>query len=185
MNDRTMRCFIGMPLADELRDNLSEALITSEKPRNIRRINESLWHLTLVFLGEVDPENIKHIIRICKYYKRNFGTFTINRLEAFPALLSKPKVIAANGLLQPTDKWRRNVRKMRTELLPYAPNLDTKKWNAHIALARPKTKQDMLPKWRMPIGPWTWKPGGFELIQSRLTEHGPIHRTIHEFPFAN
>lgn len=174
-----------MPLPDELRDELSEALIASEKPRNLRRVDESLWHLTLIFLGEIDPDNIKHILRICKYYKRGFGTFTFDRLESFPALTSNPKVLVANGVLQPIEQWRRSVKKLRNELSDYAPNIETKKWNAHVTLARVSSKTESLPRWHKPIGPWTWQPGGFELMHSTLTEHGPVHRTIHEFPFSN
>jgi 2'-5' RNA ligase len=178
-----MRCFLGMPIPDELRDELSEVLINADKPRDMRRVDESLWHLTLVFLGEINPEDIRQIVRICNYYEQPFGSFTIDRLEAFPALKPNPKVIAANGNLQPIERWRRCVDKLRNELAPYAPDLDRKTWNAHITLARASGKTP-LPKWSEPVGPWTWQPGGFSLMQSRLTEHGPIYRTIHEFPFS-
>lgn len=179
-----MRCFLGMPIPDELRDNLSEALIEADKPRNIRRVDESLWHLTLVFLGNIDPQDIGRIMHVCKRFDRSFGNFTINRLEAFPALRPRPKLIAANGILQPLERWRRSVDELRRDLSSYAPNMDMKVWNAHITLARVSSKTEHLPKWHAPIGPWTWEPGGFSLMESTLTEHGALHRTIHEFPFS-
>jgi 2'-5' RNA ligase len=174
-----------MPLPDELRDELSEALIASDKPRNLRRINESLWHLTLVFLGEIDPNNIKHIVRVCNYFKRGFGTFTFDRLESFPALDANPKMLVANGVLQPIEQWRRTIKKMRNELTDYAQNMQRRKWDAHVTLARVSSKTESLPKWQKSIEPWTWTPGGFQLVHSTLTEHGPIYKTIHEFPFSN
>jgi 2'-5' RNA ligase len=180
-----MRCFLGIPLPDDLRDLLSEALIAADKPGNLRRVDESLWHLTLVFLGDVDPSTIRPIIRVCRLYNRPFGTFTFNRLEAFPALRPNPKLIAANGILQPIERWRRCVKKMRAELAEYAPNMDTKTWNAHVTLARSGSKTKSLPKWQVPVGPWTWEPDGFELIQSTITDQGPVYKTIHEFPFSD
>lgn len=180
-----MRCFLGIPLPDDLRDELSEALMTAEKPSNLHRVDERLWHMTLVFLGEIDPQIIKHVIRICKYYKRGFGTFTFNRLECFPALEPNPKVLVANGVLQPIERWRRIIDKLRNELSDFAPNIDMKKWNAHVTLARASSKNECLPKWQTPIGPYEWEPEGFALMQSARTEQGFAYRTIHEFPFSN
>jgi len=180
-----MRCFLGMLLPEHLRDELSEALISADKPKNLHRVDERLWHMTLVFLGDIDPKNIKDVVRICKYYKRGFGTFTFNRLECFPALEPKPKVLVANGVLQPIELWRRMIKKMRNELADFAPDIDMKKWNAHVTLARASSKSACLPKWQKRIGPYEWKPEGFALIQSTLTDRGPVYRTIHEFPFSN
>jgi 2'-5' RNA ligase len=177
-----MRCFIGLPLADDLRDEISRALIYADKPRDIRRIDENLWHVTMVFLGDVEPESIGEIVKICKRYYRSPGSITFDELATFPK--HKPRMLVASGSAEPQALWNQCVNRIRRDLTSYAPDMDLKPWRPHITLAR-AGKDVILPKWRLRVGPWTWLPGGFTLYQSELTEHGPTYRVINEFPFSH
>ncbi|MBD3251519.1 RNA 2',3'-cyclic phosphodiesterase [Candidatus Uhrbacteria bacterium] len=179
-----MRCFLGIMLEEELRDTLSEVLISAEKPSHLKRVDESLWHMTLVFLGEVEPDRIRDVIRICSYYRKRPGTFVFNKLEAFPAHSTSPRLIAANGLLQPIEGWRRYVKAIRKELLPYAPNMDRKEWISHVTLAK-SSAGHQLPKWNLPMTPYRWEPSGFHLIHSKHGPDGVTYQMIHEFPYTN
>jgi 2'-5' RNA ligase len=180
--EMNMRCFLALPLNDELRDAISHALIDADKPRNLRRVDERLWHVTMVFLGEVEAGAIKDIVAACKRYYRRPGSITFGEFKTFPA--RKPRMLVAAGSAHPYALWSQCVNRVRKDLAPYAPNMDLKPWRPHMTLARSE-KGIVLPAWRLRVGPWTWMPGGFTLYHSELSEHGPEHRVIHEFPFTH
>ncbi|GMU25578.1 RNA 2',3'-cyclic phosphodiesterase [Patescibacteria group bacterium] len=177
-----MRCFIAIPLADELRDLLSASLSSSDRPRSVRRIDDALWHLTVAFLGDIVEGSIPKIIKALSYIRDCPGTIALHSFETFPA--HRRSLIVAAGSAEPAGDWNAFVQDIRNAVRPYAPGMDEKAWHAHITLCR-ANKNEMLPPWRKDFGPVTWKPGGFALIQSALSETGPIYRTLHEFPFKH
>jgi len=178
-----MRCFIAMPLPDELRDHLARALTSGDKPSNIRRVAENRWHLTIAFLGEVDPKNIPKIIQKLKRNSWSPGTITINKLETFPPL--SPTLLVASGDAEPLRAWNDFALLIKHEISSLAPEIDEKPWMAHMTIGR--APRDMkLPTWQKSIGPWTWRPEGFSLVYSNLNpEKAEGYKYLHDFHFKD
>ncbi len=177
-----MRCFIALPLASELRDVMTEAWAKAEKPLKIRRIAEGQWHVTLAFLGDVTPNHVGDLIRVCNRQGKCPGTITFNEFRSFPH--DRPRMIVASGEPEPINMWKMFVDQLRDQCAIFSPAMDRKPWRAHVTLARSAPDTCLLP-WSSPIGPWTWQPGGFILYESRLEATGSKYRVIHEFPFTH
>lgn len=176
-----MRCFLALPLAEELRDSISEAFSLSEDvPRNLRRVDDRLWHLTLAFLGNIEEMNVGKLVQAYARPMKRPGTISIGHLETFPQI--EPKLIVASGEAEPAGAWNEFVETIRKRAKPFAPEMDTKPWRVHITIGR-SANHERFPRWNEAIGPWNWKPQGFELVQSTLTPQGSAYRTLHAFPF--
>lgn len=178
-----MRCFLGMSLPLEIRDRLSEVLSMGDKPKMIRRVSEERWHLTLAFLGEVDPEHIPKIIQRLSIFNRSPGTIELTKLETFPQ--GKPRLLVASGIAEPTHEWDAFIKGIRSEAASLASNMDTKPWMVHITLGR-AGRDEVLPAWEKSIGSRIWKPDGFTLVQSKLgNDAGSGYKNLHDFRFKD
>jgi len=178
-----MRCFIALPIADELRDLMLEAWARVDKPTcDIKFVAEDQWHATLAFLGNVDDRRIREIIHACSRATACPGIIAFNTLESFPSI--SPHLIVASGMPEPLGAWRQWIDHLRAQCKNAAPDIDMKPWRPHITIAK-APRNNVLPRWSRAIGPWTWQPGGFVLNESRLGRERSEYRVIHEFPFAH
>ena len=175
-----MRCFISIPLPPEVVSGLTERLQVQDYPPRIRIIPRDLWHVTLVFLGDITDTDEDLMVSACDQLTKRPGSLTMNALTTFPE--GKPSLLVATGLGEPKDAWAKFVEDIRIALMPFCPTLDRKPWTPHITLGR-GPKDSLLPRMSESAGPWTWKPEGFSLMQSTLGPEGPTYTTLHEFKF--
>jgi len=175
-----MRLFLALKIPPHVSDGLVQALDTTKWPR-VRITPRHMWHVTLAFLGDVPEVDIDLIANACNKFQTSPGSITLDRLETFPH--NGPRSLVGLCKEQSRDSWKTFIETLRGEMLTFAPDLERKPWRPHITVGR-GGKEEMLPKWGEDIGPWTWTPDGFTLMESIFTEEAHTYRTIHEFPFT-
>lgn len=175
-----MRLFLALSLPQEPSDGLVAALDRADYPR-VRIVGRNLWHLTLAFLGDVPETDVDLIKNACAKFKTCPGTITIDSLETFP--VGGPRILVGLGKEVPRDAWKTFIEDLRGEMLPFAPQIDRKPWRPHVTVGK-GSKDVPLERWKLPVGPWTWKPEGFSLVKSTLNEEGSNYTKLHEFRFT-
>ncbi|HWQ99361.1 MAG TPA: RNA 2',3'-cyclic phosphodiesterase [Candidatus Methylomirabilis sp.] len=176
-----MRCFLSIPIPDDIVRGITSLLETQELPSRVRVIGRDLWHVSLVFLGDIAETDLDIISVACSRHSVCPGTLTVRELTTFPN--GNPRLLVAGGSANPKQAWTDFIEDLRVDMMPYAPALDRKPWIPHITVGR-GPKDTLLPRWSVPAGTWTWQPGGFSLMQSALGPDGPTYTRLHEFPFV-
>lgn len=177
----SMRLFLAIPLTDDLVTGIASLLETQKLPARVRIVARSLWHVSLVFLGDVAETDLDMIVSVCSRHTRCPGTLTVSELATFPN--GNPRLLVTGGSAEPKEAWSSFVENLRVDMLPFAPAQDRKPWIPHITVGR-GPKDTLLPRWSVPAGPWTWQPGGFSLMKSELGPEGPAYESLHDFFFV-
>lgn len=174
-----MRLFLALSVPADIARGLAETLNRPDLPR-ARVLNRSLWHITLAFLGDVPEVDLPLITNACEAFADCPGSITLSRLETFPR--GGPHALVGLGTEHPREAWTAFISNLRDAMLSFAPGCDQKSWRPHVTVGRGPSK-GILPVWGTDIGPWTWRPDGFMLMQSMLGPEGSTYKTLHVFPF--
>ena len=190
-----MRLFVGITLTAEALAHAAEAvdrrvrranpdgpvLIASTTP-GMRWVSEKRWHVTLAFLGEVDPERVTHL------YAR------LDDVAATHAPLHGLRLTGAGtfrGVLwlgveptarhSPADRLARAVqREMRSAGVP----VERRPWRAHLTIARwrPSAERDAAAR-NAAEGLRDYTGPAFDVHEIRLVDSitgpQPSHTNIH------
>jgi 2'-5' RNA ligase len=131
-----MRTFIGIDLPVQVKQNL--LILQSElKQLGIKGFwkHQDNFHITLEFLGEVEPGKIAVIENILAKTASNHNKFALklNGLGAFPSL-TRPHTLwtAINGDIKRLYNLQRDIH---LELLSHGFSLDKRPFKPHISLA--------------------------------------------------
>lgn len=176
-----MRCFLSIPLPADVETGIASLLESEKLPSRVRIVERGLWHVSLVFLGDIAETDLDMIASVCVRHGKAPGTLTMNEIRTFPN--GNPRLLVAAGTADSERAWADFVENLRVDMLPFAPALDRKPWIPHVTVGR-GPKDTLLPRWSAPAGPWTWQPGGFSLMQSVLGSDGPTYANLHGFPFV-
>src|SRR3989344_4702628 len=169
-----MRLFIAVDF-NELKDYFAE--LQSFLPKNARLSYTKAFHITLKFLGEVQPEKVGNVVDILKSIKFNAFSVALDSVGIFP-----------------TENYIRVVRvgiKPEERILELQGSIDNalkplfkkeKDFKAHITLARvkyPEDKKDFVGKIKN-INVETKKINirEFKLIKSTLSPKGPVYEGL-------
>ena len=174
-----MRCFLGLPLPDEARDALRgacAALRMRASGRNARWVPWENLHLTVRFLGESDPRQIRavtdEVSAVCQSVEA--PELQIGEPGVFPGRGSRPLVFWAGvrGDTRALDELAAAVeRAARAAGFP----AERRAFRAHVTLARLKgeaataLQADLLPT----FAPADCTPTALCLYESRLRPEGP------------
>jgi len=172
-----MRLFIAIDF-NELKDYFIE--LQKLLPKNAKLSLTKTFHLTLKFLGEVQPDKIESIINILKNIKfRQFSVF-LDSIRIFP---SENYIRVAWVGLKPED-----------EVLELQKNIDEslkmlfkkeKDFKAHITLARvkyPEDKKQFLEQLKkIKVENKRIEIKDFRLIKSTLNPKGPVYEDLAVF----
>ncbi len=135
--DRTTRTFIGIPLSPHARGILQNI------QNDFKNLNADVkWvppdniHMTLKFLGEIQPQKLKSIQNIFPSLFQNFSRFdvAITRLGAFPNA-QKPRVIWA-GITQNAELLTEIAAQLENALGKLGFPKEDKKFSPHMTLGR-------------------------------------------------
>jgi 2'-5' RNA ligase len=154
--------------------------------KEIRWVNPEQFHLTLIFLGEIDSGKLSKLIENLNQ-QENIDSFNLSfeGLGYFGKANSLRTIWLGIEKSSALNVLFRNIYDASSFLMQKKPN----SFNPHITLARVSDKVskdnslfianylDNLPK---PIF-GDCKIDSFELIESRLTANGPIYKTIKKF----
>ncbi len=130
----TWRCFVGVPIGEQLRDDLSNYVARLREPpeaRSLRWSDAAGWHLTLAFLGTVAPDALPAIERGLTAVARGRAPFSAatGGVGAFPS----PRDMRV--LWYGVDDSAGRLAALATDLAA-ALGLPPTAFRAHLTLAR-------------------------------------------------
>ena len=185
--NQPIRCFIAIEIPETIQNQLARIQGTLRK-----QIQKASWvkpsniHLTLKFLGDVDPqdlESIKEAIQRVAIRHRSFSV-RIGGLGAFPNL-ARPRVMWT-GVKAGGERTSALARDINMALSDYGFSLDTKRFNPHLTIARVKERIDLRPhanQYRRydRIDGAEMSVDTISLIQSQLHPTGAIYSTLQSY----
>ena len=176
-----MRVFIAIEIPESIKGYIAELQEKiDDKDNKIKPVNKNNIHLTLKFLGEVQPHKITQIKEDLK--KIEVGKFSVylDKISVFP---SKSYIRVIWVGLEPEDK----ILELQEDIDENLKKLFKKEKNfkPHLTLARVKfieDKKKFIDKFKK-IKVENKKIGinNFKLIKSTLTKEGPIYEDLEIF----
>ncbi len=179
-----MRLFVGLLAPDKLKDRLAAELDRALNAlQGLRSMTRENWHLTLIFLGEVDASHVPEISSRLKQWTEKTPKITpvLTRFETFPR--KKPRYLSGHFDITEIEVFRARVDRLRDVLSIYAPEIDRKPWLGHMSLAK-ATHRARLPRWEHGIDPVIWEPDGVSLVVSRPGPNGSIYTPLETFSWV-
>ncbi|MHB1418781.1 MAG: RNA 2',3'-cyclic phosphodiesterase [Bacillota bacterium] len=184
-----MRTFIAILLSPEIRKNL--ALLQDEVRGNradVKWVEECNLHLTLQFLGDIDPQDINKIAGTAKEAVKGFSPFPmlVKGIGVFPEK-GRPQVVWAGARSEVAEKiWLT----LNRELARGGWVRPEQKFTAHITLGRVRdwdprmeaVMQKLTGHHQENFGSLTVKR--ISLMESRLSRVGPSYAEIAEIPLG-
>lgn len=176
-----MRLFIAIKIPGDIKDYLEEIQEKIDNTNNkIKFVNKNSIHLTLKFLGEVQPNKLEEI-------KNNLKKITLK---------SYSMVLDGIGVF-PSERY---IRVIWVGLKPEEPIIELQKdidenlkiffkkeknFKPHLTLARVKyieNKTDFVNKLKnLQVKKLSFDVKSFFLIESKLTPEGPIYNTLETY----
>ena len=128
-----IRSFIALPATDEVRSALAEVVHRlSETVSEVRWEREDKFHITLKFLGEVDPARLEELAGAMSGELCSLGAFDLvyEGIGAFPSL-ARPRIVWAgvhehqvlSALAQNIEKTCRLLSLGKQEERPFHPHI--------------------------------------------------------------
>ncbi|MCX7702588.1 MAG: RNA 2',3'-cyclic phosphodiesterase [Planctomycetota bacterium] len=178
------RMFIAVELEDDLRKQLSEVqktLATSQA--NVKWVEPHNIHLTIKFLGDVDPALIVGICKVIESATEKQVPFVVPVIGVgtFPPT-GLPRIIWV-GASDEELRLSKIYNTLNSGLVPLGIPFEKRKFNPHITLGRIRTPKgaDALKKM---VSQYSQKPFGsiavdsLTLFSSELTEKGPLYTPL-------
>lgn len=178
-----MRLFIAIELSDEIKDYLERVQGLIGEDYGISFVKKGQMHLTLKFLGEVQPEKLPKIVE--RLESVDFNPFMMNlcSIGVFP---DEKRVRVVWAGLEPENEiiqLQKQVDEALNDLFP-----KEKDYRAHITLGRASYTGDsrklMGRLKEIKVDGKKIPAAGFSLIKSTLTSRGPVYENIASFPQA-
>ncbi len=175
-----IRAFVAVKMPDDVSEELENFLAEVRPLANIRWVKYGQFHITLKFLGELEPHVIARVKESLTPLKK-FPPFNINLsyIGAFPNLNS-PRVIWLSGDEGATELSK--LSKKVNEVLYEDEEIekDEKKFKAHLTLARLKNgflSEELVRKLGT-VKNFSWSCDELFLMRSELTTKGPIYTEL-------
>ena len=172
-----MRLFIAIDF-NELRDYFVE--LQKLLPKNAKLSLTKTFHLTLKFLGEVQPDNADRIVDTLKNIR--FESFSVH-LDSIGIFPTENYIRVVWVGLKPEEKileLQKNIDESLKELFK-----KEKDFKAHITLARvkyPENKKQFLEQLKkIKIERKKIEIKDFRLVKSTLTPKGPVYEDLGVF----
>ena len=175
-----VRAFVAVKLPGECADLLEDFLSELRPLAKIRWVRREQFHITLKFLGELEPHviaDVKEALGPLKYFEP--FTVELNHIGAFPSL-NAPRVLWLGGEQGARELGRiaRNVDEVLNE--EAGLERERRKFTAHLTLAR--LKDSLLPGELVrklgEVPAMEFQCGELFLMRSQLTPHGPMYSEL-------
>ncbi|GIW63772.1 MAG: RNA 2',3'-cyclic phosphodiesterase [Patescibacteria group bacterium] len=136
MPSSTVRLFIGIDLSDKIKKQISDKIDhIKAKYKTLKWIEPKNYHITLIFLGEINQKKIASIEQ--RLQKAVFDTTEFNlisfKLGVFP---NKKRIIYLSFFNE--QKINQLAKKLKQEFQDYLKQLPENKFVPHITLAKGK-----------------------------------------------
>lgn len=158
----------------------------------VRWTTEDQWHLTLKFLGNVDPAQLPNLINRVRSTTRDISPFTLSleTLGGFPSL-RRPRVIwiGLGGELEPLKQLQSAIDRQTTGIGSHS---EERHFKPHLTLGRVRDPRNQRPLVATgeaidstPVPSWPdWPVHELHLFQSKLSPQGAVYSVIESFSFA-
>ncbi|MBR0251057.1 MAG: RNA 2',3'-cyclic phosphodiesterase [Synergistaceae bacterium] len=175
-----IRAFIAVKLPEDIADSLEDFLDDIRPLSRIHWVKREQFHITLKFLGELEPDVIDDV-KECLIPMKYFEPFTIelSHIGAFPNM--KNANVLWLGCSRGAKELANLSRRINDSLFRDAElERDTRKFRAHLTLARLKgerVSEDVINQ----LGTFplmNWPCDELVLMRSVLTPKGPIYTQI-------
>ena len=179
-----MRLFIAIEIPEEVKDHIVKIQENIDTTANkIKFVNPNQIHLTLKFLGEVQPNNLEEIKNNLKKITLKPFSVVLDKIGVFPSE-SYIRVIWVG--LNPEDKildLQKNIDENLKKLFK-----KEKDFKPHLTLARVKYIEDkkaFVDKLKkINVENKKIDINSFKLIKSTLTPKGPIYEDLEVFEYV-
>jgi 2'-5' RNA ligase len=181
-----MRLFLAIELPAEVKEHLGRvqaALAPQLAAAAMTR--EHALHVTLKFLGEVDPSRLDAIAESIAAVKGGPIDLAAAHAECFPE--RGPVRIIAAGFGGDFKRLRAVHDRIEQRCLRLGFRREDRPYRPHVTLARarpvlPPATRRLVSDLTAPLWPGpTFTAGAFVLFQSRLTPQGSQYAKLHEF----
>ncbi len=182
-----MRTFIAIELPQEIKSQLAKIQKQlSASGADAKWVEPENIHLTLKFLGEINPEQQNQIIAILKEIGAKHSEFfaQITSVGAFPKL-DYPRIIWA-GIDQGNKEIKAIAQKLEEELEKIGIPKEGREFASHITIARVRSGKNRIEL----VKALNNLPGKLEvaefkvekisLFKSTLTSSGPLYQPLQE-----
>ena len=178
----TVRLFVALSLPRALRDTIARLPLPTAPPGvRSRRVPAANLHLTVRFLGDVEPTRIPSVTGALRRASREVSSLRVRvgRAGRFPPR-GAPRVIwvgAEGG--DALVAWKRSVDRALAEE-GFAP--ERRRWTPHVTVARIAASA----AWRAPAVPTIGELElrSVELVRSVLRPSGAEHAVLASVPFG-
>ena len=182
-----MRLFIAIELPQSVAAALhttSLALAQQVPARVVKWVEQGNMHLTLVFLGETEPEKVRLVQAVMNVAAAAHPSFTLQptQLGCFPNQ-ARPRTIWAGlgGDIQVAQSLKKTLD---AGLEPLGWEPEKRPFAPHLTLGRVKDEgrgRVSLP-WGQPIPAHPFSVNAIHLIESQLRPTGPVYTIHHTSP---
>ena len=176
-----MRLFIAIEIPKDIKEYISKIQEKIDTTKNkIRFINKAQTHLTLKFLGEVQPDKVEHITENLR--KIAFKTFSVylDKIGIFPNENYIKVIWIGLKPEEPVLQIQKNIDEGLKKLFKKGKN-----FKAHVTLARVKyidNKENFINKLKkIKIENKKIDMDNFKLVKSTLTLQGPVYEDLGVF----
>jgi len=184
-----MRVFLCLPVDPNLRESLEQLSYRLKRSLTVRAtwVKPVNFHVTVRFLGEIDPMLTVDLERRCRAITDKIAPFDLllDRLGAFPTM-SRARVLWAGGEAAP--EFKELIASVNVALQEMGFKKDRKPSGSHITLARIKGRVD--PSVEATIHAQEGWPGHtlrvdrLILMESRLSPQGATYTPLFTLPFG-
>jgi 2'-5' RNA ligase len=179
-----MRLFVAIDLPAGVRDRAEEIQRTLRPAaRGLKWVSAHNFHLTVKFLGEVEPDHlaaVQHELTGCARASEPFS-LELEGLGAFPNL-RRPRVVWL-GVQGQVDSLQQLVKRVDKSLRPLGFEPEKGRFTAHLTLARarqpvpaPELEKALLAGSTVQAG--TFSVGELRLMRSSLGGPEPIYEVV-------
>jgi 2'-5' RNA ligase len=175
-----VRCFVGIRIPSSIRKEILPLQRDLKiLPMSCKLVEPENLHLTISFLGERSPSEIKKIAEKLNIIIKDFQKFEveIEKLKTIPSERFL-RVIALEVKSETLTRLTESVRsKIGGKVVP-----------SHLTLCRVKKVRDRISLLeglkKLKIPKLSFRVNKIELIKSTLTRKGPIYETLYEVKLA-
>jgi 2'-5' RNA ligase len=181
------RVFIAINLPDNVRNKLEEIQKKTENSFSyfsgfcpVTWTRKNNLHVTLLFLGNIETEDLFYIFEKLEAITKNTEPFEVNLNSITYSPDNNPRMVWVNG--EKGKELKVFQDSMEKELF----NRGSKEFNVHVTLGRIKQWQfRKIPKEEIPELEQvnlTFKVNSIEVMESELKRGGAMYTTLKSFP---
>ncbi len=186
--DDRIRCFIAAELPQDLLQEIGRYIRRiAEYSSGVRWVKATGIHITLKFLGEINPPAVEQVRDILPDIKQVAGPFdmTIRGSGFFPNR-RQPRVIWLGLEHDPEHSLFRLHEWLDRHLADMGFEREKRRFSPHLTIGRIKGQEDLRPVFNFldehPFPEKTFRVDRLFFIRSSLQPGGAVYSTIAEYP---